>query len=214
MPNPQRRRRADGVRTYETIVRAAADLASQEGLERLTIGALATRLGMSKSGLFAHFGSKEELHLATIEAARKRYVAVVLDPALKAPSGGARLEALCEKTIDYIEKPEFPGGCFFVGARAEFHARTGSVRDAVMANKEFGRRLIARIAKDAQARGDLAPDLDPEQFAYELEAVMDLASWSVMSERREIDLRHARRAVRGIIDRARISYASGSPQRP
>ena len=196
-PQPSSRR-ADGTRTVETILRNAADLASQEGLDRLTIGVLAERLGMSKSGLFGHFGSKEELQLATIEAAARRVAAVVLQPALKAPRGLARLEAVCDRLIHYLAKPEFPGGCFFNMTRAEFHARPGAVRDAVAEKKQYWRRLLAELTRQAQALGEIA-DVDPEQLAFELEAVMDAATWSVSGANQERELDHARRAVRRLL---------------
>lgn len=200
---PAGRRRSDGRRTYDGIVNAAADIASREGLEALTIGTLAGRLEMSKSGLFAHFGSKEELQLATVEAARRRHVAAVLATAMKAPPGSARLDALCARTLDYLAKPEFPGGCFFVAAQAGVRSREGSVRDAVIANKSYFRRLLERTIRDATARRELAAGTDPGQLAYELIAVMDAATWSMTDERRDGDLRHARQAVRTLIDRAR-----------
>src|SRR6185312_9856962 len=188
------RRRADGNRTVETILRNAADLASQEGLDRLTIGVLAERLDMSKSGLFGHFGSKEELQLATIEAAARRIAAVVLQPALKAPRGIARLEAACDRLIDYLAKPEFPGGCFFNMTRAEFHARPGAVRDAIAERKRYWRQLLMRLVGEAQAQGELAATVDPGQLAFELEAVMDAATWSTADDNKERELEHARDA--------------------
>src|SRR5262249_36915422 len=126
---------------------------------------------MSKSGLFAHFGSKEELHLAAIEAARHRFVAAVIEPALKAPRGIARLEALCQKCIDYIAKPEFPGGCFFDMTRAEFHMRPGPVRDAIMANKQAWRQLLVDVANQVRTQGEVASKTDTEHLALDLEAV-------------------------------------------
>ncbi len=203
----RRRRRSDGRRTYDGIVNAAADIASLEGLDALTIGTLAERLEMSKSGLFAHFGSKEELQLATVEAARKRYVAAVLDTAMKAPTGMARIEALCATTLDYVARPEFPGGCFFVATQAGVRARAGSVRDAVTANKGYFRRLLQRTIKEAKARRELAAAVDPAQLAYELIAVMDAATWSTTDERHDGDLRHAARAVRALLDRAKRNHA-------
>src|SRR6185312_25850 len=197
------RRRADGNRTVETILRNAADLASQEGLDRLTIGVLAERLGMSKSGLFGHFGSKEELQLATIEAAARRVAAVVLQPALMAPRGLARLEAACDRLIDYLATPEFPGGCFFNMTRAEFHARPGAVRDAIAEKKLYWRRLLADLIRQAQALGEIAGDIEPEQLAFELEAVMDAATWSVAGANKERELDHARRAVRRLLAQGR-----------
>jgi AcrR family transcriptional regulator len=196
---PQRQR-VDGARTTEAILRAAADLASEEGLDRLTIGTLAERLGMSKSGLFAHFGSKQELQLATVEAAARRVTAAVLVPALAAPRGLARLAAACDKLIDYLAEPEFPGGCFFNMTRAEFHARPGPVRDAIAERKSYWRQFLERLVHEAQAQGELAGETDPEQLAFELEAVMDAATWSVANENGASELDHARRAVRHLLD--------------
>jgi AcrR family transcriptional regulator len=218
MPEPRHSRRADGARTSETILRAAADLASQEGLDGLTIGSLAERLGMSKSGLFAHFGSKEELQLATIEAAARRVASSVLDPALKAPRGIARLNAVCDKLMDYLAKPEFPGGCFFNMTRAEFHARPGTVRDAIAERKRYWRHLLAELAIQAQARGELAAETDPDQLAFELEAVMDAATWSVADNNKERELEHARRAVRRLLQhrhaQSQSRAAPGPTKRP
>ncbi len=181
------------------ILLAAADLASQEGLERLTIGTLAERLGLSKSGLFAHFGSKEELQLATIEAAAKRVTDTVIVPALKASRGIARLTAACDKLIDYLARPEFPGGCFFNMTRAEFHARPGAVRDAIAERKRYWRQLLTDLAIEAQASGELDGEIDPSQLAYELEAVMDAATWSVADKNKQRELEYARRAVRSLL---------------
>jgi len=192
-------RRADGARTVEAILHSAANLASKEGLESLTIGTLAERLGMSKSGLFGHFGSKEELQLATIEAAADRVTNVVIAPAFKAPRGIARLAAACDKLIEYQAKPEFPGGCFFNMTRAEFHARPGPVRDAIVERKRYWRQLLARLAIEAQTRGELDKDVDPSQLAFELEAVMDAATWAVPHKNKQQELEHARRAVRRIL---------------
>ena len=112
-----------GNRTRESILQAAADLASVEGLEGLTIGRLATALGMSKSGLFAHFGSKEELQLATIEAARRRFVDHVIRPSRPLPRGRARLRRCSADLLAYYRSETFPGGCFFHNVKAEFDSR-------------------------------------------------------------------------------------------
>ena len=202
MAQTLRRRRADGARTYEMILREGADVASIEGLSGLTIGSLASRLGMSKSGLFTHVGSKEELQLATIEAAKARYVARVLQPALSAPRGIARLRALCERVLDYLAAPEFPGGCFFCVTAAEFHARPGTVRDAIMSNRHYKREVLANLAAEAQALGELASEVDPQQLAFELESVLDAANWSDTAENRQKDLDYARRAVSSLLTRA------------
>ena len=197
-----KRRRADGMQTYEMILRATADVASVEGLDGLTIGSLAERLGLSKSGLFTHFGSKEELQLATIEAARKRYVASVLDPALKAPRGSARLRALCDRVLDYMAKPEFPGGCFFCVTAAEFHARPGVVRDAISANKNYKRELLESLAAQAQELGELSAEVDLAQLAFELEVVLDAPTWSITTDNEKPALQRSRRAVENILERA------------
>jgi AcrR family transcriptional regulator len=119
--------------TRITILERAVDLASAEGLEGLTIGRLSGELGMSKSGLFAHFGSKEELQLATIDAAAGRFYESVLAPALQAREGAARLSAYCERYLDYLQHEVFAGGCFWAAAATEFDDRPGVVRDAVRA---------------------------------------------------------------------------------
>ena len=203
-----KRLRADGARTYDSILRAAADLASTDGLDGLTIGSLAERLKLSKSGLFTHFGSKERLQLATIEAARLRYVATVLEPALKAPRGVARLRAVCERVLDYIEKPEFPGGCFFCVTTAEFHAKPGTVRDAINLCKGYKRGLLLTLAEQARELGELSADVDTAQLAFELETVVDTPTWSVATEHKQRELDHARKAVENILGRA------GAPAAP
>ena len=120
--------------TRATILERAVDIASVSGLEGLTIGGLASELGMSKSGLFAHFGSKEDLQLAIVEAAGARFLREVLEPAQREPEGAARLRAYCEGYIDYLERKVFAGGCFWAAASAEFDDRPGPVQDAVRAS--------------------------------------------------------------------------------
>src|SRR5258708_1985572 len=120
-------------RKKQGILARAVDLASLEGLEGLTIGRLAVDLGMSKSGLFAHFGSKEDLQLAAIEAARERFVEEVFRPALKEPRGYPRLVARSPPLPGYVQRGVFPGGCFFAAASFEFDGRPGPLRDAVAA---------------------------------------------------------------------------------
>src|SRR5215212_4407502 len=124
-------RRAHGARTRQAILEAAVDIASEEGLEGLTIGRLAAELSMSKSGLFAHFGSKEELQLATIEAARLIFAREVIRPAFEAAHGMQRLWQLCDTWLGYVQGGVFRGGCFFAAAAAEFDSRPGQVRDRI-----------------------------------------------------------------------------------
>lgn len=173
-----RRPSREGAKTREAILRRAADVASVDGLQGLTIGKLGADLGMSKSGLFAHFGSKEGLQLATIEAARQRYVQEVLDPALRSPAGIARVHALCEAFLSYVERAVFPGGCFFAAAMAEFDSKAPSaVRDEIVECQEQWMGTLERAAAQAQANGELATDADPKQLAFELEAALLSANW-------------------------------------
>ena len=149
-----------GARTREDILRAAADIASVDGLDGLSIGRLAAELGMSKSGLFAHFGSKESLQLATIEEARNRYVKEVIEPALSTPSGITRLYALCEAFLSYIERAVFPGGCFFASAMAEFDAKGPSLaRDRIVECQEQWMITLERAAEGARTKGELRGDM-------------------------------------------------------
>jgi len=150
--------------TRAAILGAAVDLASAEGLEGLTIGRLATETGMSKSGLFRHFGSKEELQLATVEEASRIFVAAVVEPALRAPEGEERLRALCDRYIAHLEQQTFAGGCFWGATTAEFDDRPGAVRDAIAGAYGAWTTELARQAR-------LAADADPEQLAFELVSV-------------------------------------------
>src|SRR5688500_12975759 len=120
-----------GERSRKVILGRAMDIASVEGLESLSVRRLAAELDVSKSGVFAQFGSKEELQLATVRAAVEVFVSEVVKPARKAPAGIRRVWALCDEWLDYVAKPIFAGGCFFISAAAEFDARPGRVRDAV-----------------------------------------------------------------------------------
>src|ERR1700727_3713835 len=127
----QRRTRADGERTRSAILRAAASLATVDGPEGLSIGHLAAAIGMSKSGLYAHFGSKQELQLATVEEAGRNFTEEVIRPALAAPAGRPQLEAVCEAFFEHLQRRTFPGGCFFAGAVLEMGTRPGPVKEAV-----------------------------------------------------------------------------------
>ncbi len=165
-------RRRRGNVTRESILQAAADLASVEGLEGLTIGRLATELGMSKSGLFAHFGSKEELQLATIGAARRRFVDHVVKPSRSLPRGRARLEALMNDWLAYFRSEVFDGGCFFHAIKAEFDSRpANAVREVVTEDVRQFLGLLTREIRKAQEAGDLDPAVEPEQLAFELDAL-------------------------------------------
>lgn len=141
-------------------------MSSELGLEGLTIGVLAARVGMSKSGLYAHFDSKESLQLAVLDAGADRFKAVVLAPAFQSPRGRPRLEAIFANWLRW-EHEEYPGGCPFLAAAADFDDRPGPVRDAVAGYVTQLSGAIARSATYAIEVGDLAPDADCELFAFE-----------------------------------------------
>ncbi len=189
-----------GAQTRGAIVRAAADLASVEGLDGLSIGRLADELAMSKSGLFAHFGSKVDLQLAAIEEARQRYVQEVIAPALAAGSGITRLHALCEAFLSYIERGVFPGGCFFASAMAEFDCKApGPVRDRIAECQQQWMDTLERTAQDAQAQRQLPAGSDPRQLAFELESALLMANWYYHLYADPGYLSRARRAVRACL---------------
>jgi AcrR family transcriptional regulator len=148
-------------RTRAVILECAVDVASAEGLEGLTIGRLANELRMSKSGLFAHFGSKEELQLATVDAAAARFYGEVLVPAQREREGGARLMAYCECYIDYLERKVFAGGCFWAATAAEFDDRPGPVRDVVRAG-------VAGWLGELERQAAVAGVEDAAELAFEI----------------------------------------------
>jgi AcrR family transcriptional regulator len=170
-------RRARGARTRASILETAANLASVEGLEGLTIGRLATELGMSKSGLFAHFGSKEELQLATIGAAREIFAREVVAPARAAERGLPRLRALIATKLAYERGEVFDGGCFFETVRGEFDSRRpGPVRDAIEADLDEWNALMRRAIDSAIKAGHLRADTDAAQLQYEIDALSTTAT--------------------------------------
>jgi AcrR family transcriptional regulator len=165
-----------GDETRRTVLRRAVDLASVDGLDGVTIGRLAEELSISKSGLFAHFGSKEALQLATIRAARAIFSQTVVVPAMEKPAGMARLRALLEGWIDYSRGRQFPGGCFFARATHEYASRPGAVRDALVEVDDEWLRLVAATVEEARELGEVRGDVDPRQLAYELDAYLDSAN--------------------------------------
>jgi AcrR family transcriptional regulator len=152
-----------GAKTRATILERAVDLASAEGLEGLTIGRLAAELEMSKSGLFAHFGSKQELQLATVEAAAKRFADAVLVPASKLPEGAARLRAMGAIYLDHLDL--YAGGCFWGATSAEYDDRPGPVRDAIAAALDAWTGELTRQA-------EIAGVSEPERLAFELYSIV------------------------------------------
>jgi AcrR family transcriptional regulator len=191
------RKTSKGARTRKDILQTSADIASVDGLDGLSIGRLAVELGMSKSGLFAHFGSKESLQLATIEEARLRYVKEVIEPAFSSHSDIARLYALCRAFLSYIERSVFVGGCFFASAMAEFDAKGPSlVRDRIVECQEQWMLMLERAAEGARVNGELRPDSDSRQLAFELEGALLSANWYFHLFNDATTIERARHAVR------------------
>jgi AcrR family transcriptional regulator len=187
-----------GARTKHGILERAVDIASVEGLAGLTIGRLAEELEMSKSGLFAHFGSKEELQLATVEAARQRFVDEMFRPALKAARGYPRLLAICRSWLAYIKRGVFPGGCFFAAASFEFDGRPGPIRDAVVAAMDVWLDALEKAIRMAKQEGHLDRGVDVKQLAFEINAIFFGANFSYQMRD---DKRAISRAWKAIEDR-------------
>ncbi|MDQ6772250.1 MAG: TetR/AcrR family transcriptional regulator [Candidatus Dormibacteraeota bacterium] len=207
------RRRQRGERTRQAILSHASRLASAEGLDSLSLQRLADDLGISKSGLFAHFGSKEELQLATVEEAARIFTDEVLRPGLKPPAGLRRVWALSTAFLSYLRRSVFPGGCFFEAAGAEFDSRPGLVRDAVFAKKSYWVMSLARAVREAQAAGEVRKSIDPEQVAWELASLLAGANGSFIGEGQDIAFTRARRAIRERLERVATASAPHLPRR-
>lgn len=201
----RRRRRSDGERTHASILDVATRLASVEGIEGLTIGRLAEALGVSKSGVYAHFGSKERLQLETIKAAEAIFAEQVMRPALESPEGIGRLEALFEAYLSYIERLVFPGGCFFASLLPEMDARSGPIHEALVAGERGFVDRVEEMAREAQARGEIAREVDPGQLAFELQSAIELANYHFVLFRDPRELERARTAIAGILERSRAT---------
>jgi AcrR family transcriptional regulator len=194
-------------RSRDTILREAARLATVEGIEGLSIARLAAAVGLSKSGLFAHFRSKEELQLATIETASAIFHEQVVEPATLAPTGLERLQQLLENFLRHVEDNVFPGGCFFASVAAEMDTHPGPVRDhAVQLTDEWFRRLVTAV-RDAQAEGAIDPSEDAGQLAFELDAYLLLANSQFVTSQESAPMERARRAIE-----RRLTAASTAPE--
>jgi AcrR family transcriptional regulator len=165
-------------KTRRNILDVAMDIASAEGLEGLSIGRLASELEMSKTGIFAHFGSKEALQIATVEAAKEVFLKEVVQPALASPRGVARLNAMMNSWLGYVERIVFRGGCFFAAASAEFDSRPGHVHDQIAALTKSWLRAIEEEIIFAQSAGEILAPVDAIQLAFELHAYVQEANWA------------------------------------
>jgi AcrR family transcriptional regulator len=162
---------ARGDQTRDAILEAALQLASRVGLEGLTIGTLSEALDLSKSGLFAHFGSKEALMLRTLEYAAERYAEVVVKPALAAPRGEPRVRVLFERFLRWPALVPQPGGCIFVSTAVEFDDRPGPVRDRLRAMRREWHDFVAGAVRKAIEEGHFRRDVEPDQFAFEMDGI-------------------------------------------
>lgn len=160
-----------GADTRERIVQSALRAASIAGLGQLTVGSLAKQLRLSKSGLFAHFGSKEQLQIAVLEEAQKRFVETAVRPAFLQPRGERRVRALFENYLAWTNLDQLPGGCVYITAVVEFDEQPGPVRDAVLAAQGEWAKTLTRCAELSKEVGDFRADLDSATFAFELQGI-------------------------------------------
>ncbi len=192
-----------GERRRREILDAAIDLGSAEGLAGLSIGRLAGATGMSKSGLFAHFGSKAELQLAAIDAAVERFEQDVLSPTLEVDPGLARLRGMLERWIAHVEGSDYRGGCFFYATSSEFGSQPGPVRDRLADVTGRWLRGLEREARAAVRQRELRAGTDPARLAFRLHAYVQEANWAcqLLDDARAFD--HARAAIEETLRDAR-----------
>ena len=157
-----------GERTRAAILDAALRIVSKAGLDGLTIGTLADATGMSKSGLFAHFGSREELLLAVLAHGQAEFTEVVFQPAMAKPRGLPRLKAMFTNWLDWTESADLPGGCPMIGGATEFDDKPGPVRDMLAGGQRTWIDTLKRTVRQAVEEGQLPAGTDPEQIAFEM----------------------------------------------
>ena len=203
-----RKPRSDGLRSRQTILRAAANLATVDGLEGISIGNLAAHIGMSKSGLYAHFGSKEELQLATVETAGEIFAAEVIEPTESIADPLEQLRALCDRFLSYLERRVFQGGCFFASVEVEFGTRPGSVQDKITAVQQAWRGRLERLIREAQASGSLDASEDPAQLAFELDSYLLMGNTGFVLHDDPAHLHRAKAAIE-----RRLSASNPPPSR-
>jgi AcrR family transcriptional regulator len=196
MEQPSRRQRSDGMRTRGQILTTAAALATVEGLDRLSIGGLADHIGISKSGVYAHFRSKEALQLATVDTAWEIFDREVVDRAKTAPPGRARVIALIDEFMDHLERQVFPGGCFFASTVAEMRMRPGPVTERLAEFDWYWMGLLRSDLEVAQTAGEIDASADIGQLAFEIESHVVHAHLRYPIHRDRAVLDRARDAVR------------------
>ncbi|MCY1139219.1 TetR/AcrR family transcriptional regulator [Actinoplanes sp. Pm04-4] len=184
-----------GERTRAAVLDRALQLATSAGLDGLSLSQVADSLGVSKSGLFAHWRSKEELQLAVIAHARAQWTDLVITPALEAPRGVRRLWAVHNRRLDFYEAEILPGGCFFANAHFEFNARPGPVQDRLAVELKDWMGFLTGLAADAVARQEIRAGTDPAGLAYEAESLGVCAVMQAPVLGADVTFRHARRAL-------------------
>ncbi len=200
--------RSKGQSSRTTILLAAAKLATMKGLTGLSLGDLAAEIGMSKSGLYAHFKSKEELELATIETAAAIFESEVLQPALSAHAGIERLRAVASSFLSHLERRVFPGGCFFASVAAELDTRPGPARDRVVKVLDQWLSLLRQCIIDAQDLGEINPNAEVAQAVFEIEAMLLAANFLFVMMNDPMHLIQARRGVENVLERLAVCAES------
>ena len=206
---PGNRRVAKGRQTRSSILDTALALAAQIGLEGLSIGALAEATGMSKSGVFAHFGSREELQIAVIRTYHERFEAEVFRPALDAPRGLPRLQSLLSHWIDQITR-ELDSGCLYISGAVEFDDRPGAVRESLVAMVETWRAAMHRAVEQARDCGHLQADTDIDQLLFELHGLILALHHDTRFLHRPDAIVHVRRGLASLLKR-HVTALSSTP---
>lgn len=198
-------RRLKGQSSRTTILLTAAKLATTKGLTGLSLADLATEIGMSKSGLYAHFKSKEELALATIETAATIFEREVLQPAMKAEAGTERIKTLASSFLSHLERKVFPGGCFFASVAAELDTHPGAARDRVVEVLGSWLALLRQCILEAQDLGEIDPDTEVDQTVFEIESMLLAGNFLFVMMNDPIHLTQARRGVENVLARLKVS---------
>jgi AcrR family transcriptional regulator len=199
-----------GERTRAAILDAALRHVSSAGLEGLTIGTLADATGMSKSGLFAHFGSREELLLAVLNHGQQEFIEVVLNPALKKPRGLPRLRAMFVNWLDWTESADLPGGCPMIGGATEFDDKPGPVKDMLAAGQRAWIDTLQRAVRQAIEEGQVRAGTDPEQIAFEMFGI----ALVVHHHRRLLGYQKARERALAALDALYARAAAAESRKP
>ncbi|HEY8084683.1 MAG TPA: TetR/AcrR family transcriptional regulator [Methylophilaceae bacterium] len=199
LSKPGGSRPTKGQSSRSAILFAAAKLATTKGLSGLSLGDLATAVGMSKSGLYAHFKSKAELELAIVETAAAIFDTEVIEPAVGAPKGITRLRALIDAFIAYLERRHFPGGCFFAAVALELDTRPGPARDRVLQVLDRWLGLLRECLTDAQALGEIGADVEVSQAVFEIEAMLLAANFLFVMTADTVQLKQSRAGVENVL---------------